>query len=1026
MSGIDRAYYKLNIAPTANYDTSGSISGQPPGNVTANVEGGQDLIMWLVDGRGNVNYDHYSVVEMRYDITPPTNAQAESPDTSASEIFTVEWHGADDNGGSGLSGTYDVKYKEGSGAWFDWKVNFKGISADFTGENGKTYYFEAAARDSAGNMEIFSGIPESFTLVDTTIIDILAPAAPINLIAGGSSPSPWQNTNSFELNWTNPSDISGIVRAYYKLNSAPTSNYDTTGSLSGQPPENVTAGIQGGQILYLWLRDGKDNIDFQNNSSVILNFDLTNPTGSIASSIETAISTTFAVSWTGGTDTGGSGLSGHYDVNVKDGADNWTSWKQNFSGTSDNYTGVNGHTYYFEAAARDIAGNIEIFVGIPECSTAVDTTNDIIAPLAPNNIAVSPSDWTNTNNFNVSWTNPEPDANIEGAWYKLGSAPLNDDDGIYILNAVTQLSNIKTTISGYHDINVWLQDKSVNHSYLNSATGVIRFDSIAPGINPNLATSYSEGAAIIVNPVLSDAHSGINNANLYYRKTGATNVIGPVAFVNDTATIPLDYSTQQGLEYAIEATDNANNVAREPISGYNSIQILLSSEGGTLLDNSGQPVAQTYGSTANSYRIFSVPFILNNKTPAAVLEDDLGAYDNTKWKFFNVNNTTLNEYPGIKNSSIITPGKGFLLIINMADKVIDSGPGVTPKISDYKQISLSDGWNLIGNPFDIDIPLNNLSLNGSIPQAWYLDNNGWSSNPPYLYKWGGIAINSTGPSTLYINAVTGNAYDYSISDGFFDDNWGIRVKATGEHSSDFDNFIGVYSDDNEIENTIWCEPPNFSGAISLRILPGELDNQLEKNFISADDKLSTLIQPKKEDGNLWDFEIIGDKAGEKIKIDLEYFQNIPENFEKYLVDLTLKTVYDLSDNENIIECKTNSYGKSIFRILIGTQDYIESNSEGIAIVPLTFELRQNFPNPFNPGTSMIFGLPKDNNVTLEVYSILGQKVRTLVDNQKYKKGYHTIDWNGMNDFGNQVSSGMYIFRLISKNQVSIKKGILIR
>ena len=69
---------------------------------------------------------------------------------------------------------------------------------------------------------------------------------------------------------------------------------------------------------------------------------------------------------------------------------------------------------------------------------------------------------------------------------------------------------------------------------------------------------------------------------------------------------------------------------------------------------------------------------------------------------------------------------------------------------------------------------------------------------------------------------------------------------------------------------------------------------------------------------------------------------------------------------------------------------------------------------------------KDEKVSLEIFNLLGQKVRTLINKKFYSKGYHTIEWDGKNGKGDNVASGMYVFRLISGKRVSMKKGILIR
>jgi hypothetical protein len=107
----------------------------------------------------------------------------------------------------------------------------------------------------------------------------------------------------------------------------------------------------------------------------------------------------------------------------------------------------------------------------------------------------------------------------------------------------------------------------------------------------------------------------------------------------------------------------------------------------------------------------------------------------------------------------------------------------------------------------------------------------------------------------------------------------------------------------------------------------------------------------------------------------------------------------------------------------------ENNSQMLSAVvsaiPTEFALKQNYPNPFNPTTTIKYQLPQDSKVTLVIYNTLGQVVRTLV-NEDAKAGYYTMQWDGRNDAGTSVSTGMYIYRISAGNFTAVKKMTLMK
>lgn len=96
-----------------------------------------------------------------------------------------------------------------------------------------------------------------------------------------------------------------------------------------------------------------------------------------------------------------------------------------------------------------------------------------------------------------------------------------------------------------------------------------------------------------------------------------------------------------------------------------------------------------------------------------------------------------------------------------------------------------------------------------------------------------------------------------------------------------------------------------------------------------------------------------------------------------------------------------------------------------AELPKEFGLRQNYPNPFNPATIIEYALPKTSEVKIQIYNILGQKMSTLV-NEPQEPGYKMIHWDGKDDSGKEVSSGVYFYRIEAGNFVKCKKMILLK
>ena len=94
-------------------------------------------------------------------------------------------------------------------------------------------------------------------------------------------------------------------------------------------------------------------------------------------------------------------------------------------------------------------------------------------------------------------------------------------------------------------------------------------------------------------------------------------------------------------------------------------------------------------------------------------------------------------------------------------------------------------------------------------------------------------------------------------------------------------------------------------------------------------------------------------------------------------------------------------------------------------LPVSHNLFQNYPNPFNPSTTINYSIPNVSFVSLKIYDMLGREIKTLVNNEQ-NTGIYNVQWNGDNNYGSKVSSGIYLYKIEAGNFMMTKKMILLK
>jgi hypothetical protein len=136
---------------------------------------------------------------------------------------------------------------------------------------------------------------------------------------------------------------------------------------------------------------------------------------------------------------------------------------------------------------------------------------------------------------------------------------------------------------------------------------------------------------------------------------------------------------------------------------------------------------------------------------------------------------------------------------------------------------------------------------------------------------------------------------------------------------------------------------------------------------------------------------------------------VPKELEVWLMDDALKITQNLRETNQY--AVTGSENPKQLKLVVGKHDFVGEKLADAQAIPTTYELSQSFPNPFNPATTIRYGLPQASRVTLKIYNLLGAEVATLVENEQKAAGYHTTIWDGRNAAGKGVASGVYFIRL---------------
>lgn len=513
-----------------------------------------------------------------------------------------------------------------------------------------------------------------------------------------------------------------------------------------------------------------------------------------------------------------------------------------------------------------------------------------------------------------------------------------------------------------------------------------------------------------------DQNERITGATLYFRRGGSLSFVSEEMSVSGggvvSAEIPGDEITREGVVYYFEFRRSGNRIVRHPSFGEYGIAVRVEEPGFTT------DRVFPGGADQSAYRVVSVPLHLDDADPESVFGDELGAYDQEVWRFYELRfDQNAREHP---NTGPLEPGKGFWIITSNRREGIDTGPGVSVHPARTFSIPLHPSWNLIGNPFAFPIPWSNLSLRSgerlelrSYEGAW---NDPISERVTTLEPASGYALFSpsasldtldfhprpeagTSKSGAQMAGEAHAALGKSGAAGSMELDWWIRIEARSGRSVDRDNIVGIAADAARGADAFdYREPPSPASAVSVYFSRPEWGKR--------GGMFSTDIRPPTAQGEEWEFDVEGE-PGSAVTLGFQGLDRVPPDLRVILIDEMLEVATDLKKSPTYT-LSGGAKGRKL-KLIVGTSAFVAEVGDQLSMVPTSLELDPVFPNPVRSSMSVRYGLPRTSHVTMRVYDATGRLLEEI-DGGSRDAGRHVFVWENGGGSG-PLASGVYLLEL---------------
>ncbi|HXF99408.1 MAG TPA: FlgD immunoglobulin-like domain containing protein [Bacteroidota bacterium] len=458
----------------------------------------------------------------------------------------------------------------------------------------------------------------------------------------------------------------------------------------------------------------------------------------------------------------------------------------------------------------------------------------------------------------------------------------------------------------------------------------------------------------------------------------------------------------RGIEYYLELVDSANNILTFADSTNPArIRVIVPSFRSPLL------------LSASQYRMISVPLEVIRPGFGDVLEDDLGAYDPTQWRLFRWQANAYAEFQQISPPSF-QPGNALWLITRTGG-TFDVDSAVSMISGQPFTIVLQPGWNQIANPFAYLVNWLDIGNNQLVRGPVGFDGRQYVPNISLLQPWEGYFVlnDSTQPISL---VVPPTEFDQGIQMSKLPNVgmplYRLKISARAGGLSDEYNYVGFNTRAQVGDDRLDIpEPPQIQENIQLSI------SENSRSYACS-------YKPLHGEGQEWRLTLSSPLSNQIVSVSLHEEGELPPAFQIIIIDEDNGTVIPLENGRFAVETRRAHENRAL-RLIIGTETYAEQVRSGMSVAPTEYALYQNYPNPFNPTTTIRYALKRRGDVRLEIFNLLGQRVRTLVHREQ-NAGVYSVVWDGTDEAAHPMASGVYVARLDAGEFVAVRKMLLLR